>query len=185
MKDSLGFLELNNVSDGMTCMDFMLKGALINIVKASIVNPGKFFIILQGSYGNIENAMQIAVNNFTNSIVDFYMLGRAEEGLINSLLGIENHENVESLAIIDTENIISGIIIADIISKTSYASIMKFNVSESMGGRTNIVINGEYSSLRHAIDEILSHINLKDKIIASNVIANPEDTLKQIMLNSK
>ncbi|WP_055665157.1 BMC domain-containing protein [Desnuesiella massiliensis] len=185
MNSALGFLELNNVSDGIACMDFMLKGALINVIRSSVVNPGKFFIIIEGSYGNIENAMQIAVNNFEQSIVDFYMIGKAEEALLSSLKGIESAENLESLAIIDTLNIITGVIIADITSKTSNARVVRFNISETMGGRTSIVISGEYSSVKHAVEQISSPINLRDKIIACNVIANPHDTLKEALFHNK
>ncbi len=185
MNSALGFLELNNVSDGITCMDFMLKGALINVIRSSLVNPGKFFIIIEGSYGNIENAMQIAVNNFDKSIEDFYMIGKAEEDLLNSLKGIEANEKLESLAIIDTLNVITGVIIADITSKTSDANIVRFNISEAMGGRTNIVISGEYSSVKHAVEQICLPMHLKDKIIACNIIANPHDTLKETLFHNR
>lgn len=185
MKEALGFLEFENVSDGIACMDYMLKGAFINVLKCSTVNPGKFFIIISGSYGNIENAIEIAINSFDGSILDFYMIGNAKEDLIDSIKEIRNDTKIESIVIIDTLNIVTGVIAADMALKMSDVEIIKFDISSDMGGRTNIILNGEYSSVRYAAEQIMLAMNLRNKIIAKNIIANPSEELIKTIFSDK
>jgi microcompartment protein CcmL/EutN len=185
MKEALGFLEFENVSDGIACMDYMLKGAFINVLRCSAVNPGKFFIIISGSYGNIENAIELAINNFDGSILDFYMIGKAEDNLIDSIKEIRNDAKIESIAIIDTFNIVTGVIAADMALKMSNVKIIKFDISSDMGGRTNIILNGEYSSVSYAVEQIMLTMNLRSKIIARNIIANPSEELIRTISSDK
>ena len=59
MKRAIGLVELRSIARGMSTTDKMLKAANVELLRAHVVCPGKYIILIAGNISNVRTAVEV------------------------------------------------------------------------------------------------------------------------------
>lgn len=86
--ETIGFLELNSIAQGIQAADTMLKAAEVNLVFARTACPGKYHVMLSGDVAAVQAAIEAGQSAGGACVVDSVVIPRVHPQVILSLIHI-------------------------------------------------------------------------------------------------
>lgn len=172
MKETIGILEFSNVIEGISCIDNLLKNSIVNIVLCKIIMPSKYLIIFSGTLGNVENAIEIAIDKYNDGLIDFSLQGTIDSSIIEFLNDNIKRELKGSLAIFQFDSVCKGISYSNKFVKNYPVEIINIDFSDKLNGNSVVYLCGDLSALK----QITNGLNAK-----ATVIANPHELTKDLI----
>lgn len=180
--NSIGLVEVKNVSRGIRVTDEMLKSAGINLLQSGSVCPGKFVSIVGGDLSSIKAAVDRGVMVADDALIDSFVIGNLGEKVFEAMCGTANVKERKALGVVETFTAASAILAADAAVKAANVSLIEVRVARGMGGKCFVTMTGEVSDVKAAV-EAGARIAAKDGVlIGTEVIANPHPELWEAIL---
>ena len=199
--DVLGSIELLSVADGYRALDAILKAAPVGILKAEIINPGKFLILITGEVISVEYAMNAAISAGTDSIIDHAVLNNLSSQVLCSLEETAESEksslhqgymfwlvpeikkqsendSVDSVGIIEANSITAAIEAADIAVKAAEVAIQSIEIGTDAGGKGITTIIGAIGDVQLAMDRAVGHVKMKEQLYKDMIISGLHSDVK-------
>ena len=99
---SIGMVEYQTVSAGMTAADLMVKTAGVEILQSSVVCPGKYITLIGGELSAVRASIDAAKAQFGDKLSDSFVLGNPHEDIFPAIYGGASVENARSLGVLET-----------------------------------------------------------------------------------
>ena len=120
----LGIIELDSIASGYIVLDAVIKAAPVSVLKAEMLNPGKFIIFLTGDVASVEFSMDAGIEAGVEAVLDHVLLQNLSSqvfpamekggGPVSSSTG---GNRLDALGIIETYTTASAIEAADAAAK--------------------------------------------------------------------
>jgi microcompartment protein CcmL/EutN len=182
MSKAIGMVEYKTVSQGLYVADMMLKTAEIEIVEAQTVCPGKYIAIICGELSAVNACIEAARNNFSNYLIDSFILGNPHESIFPAIYGTTHIEKIRALGILETFSAASIFVAADEAAKTAQVELIELRVARGMCGKSYLMLTGELAAVEAAIDKAKKAVGENAMLLDSSVIANPDSKLCKSIL---
>jgi len=183
---ALGLMETASVARGMVVADAMVKRALVTLVKAHPVTPGKFIVLVAGGEEEVEQAMAEGLAIAGDTLVDRLYLPKADPQLAPALGGavqVERLEELDSLGIVETFSVASALLSADRAVKAAEVRLVQLRLARGLGGRAFYVLSGALHQVEAGIEAGRSII-YDGMLLTTEVIARPHrDLLRELLLS--
>jgi microcompartment protein CcmL/EutN len=75
-KRAIGIIELRSIARGMYTTDVMLKQAKVELLRAHVVCPGKYVILIAGAISQVQSAIEAGKKVAPEVVVDSWVCGR-------------------------------------------------------------------------------------------------------------
>ena len=181
MKKSLGLVELKSTPIGILTVDEMLKAANVELVSANPICPGKYIILVSGNVGAVKSSVKAGVMTGSSFVVHDHVITNISEDVIPALSGTVEVPQLKALGILETMSALSAIRAGDIAIKAANITLMEIRMARGLGGKGFIVMSGEVSSVKSAIQSCLNELQESGDIVSTAVIPAPhKDTLKAL-----
>ena len=177
----LGILELKSIADGLIALDGMVKAAPVSVLKAEVVNPGKYLIIVYGDVASVDYAMERGRTLGNPSLIDHLFLKNIDEHLIEVLLKnapAVHHEDEESLGILETLSVASCIEAADLAVKATGVKILKLLIGNELGGKAVLSFSGTLGEVEDAMHVIVTYAEQKGQLYRNVVLTGPHADMR-------
>ncbi len=149
--DSLGIVESRSIAAGVELADMMVKGADIELVKASTICSGRYLIQVSGDVKAVEIAVEIAQNS-GRTLAGSFILSNVSDQVVNALKKRSALQKYDALAVVECRTASSGIAAADCCVKRSQISLARLVTGHGINGKSYFVISGDVSSVKEAAD---------------------------------
>ncbi|HIU49016.1 MAG TPA: BMC domain-containing protein [Candidatus Avimonoglobus intestinipullorum] len=180
--DSVGLIEVKNVSKGIKVTDEMLKSAGVTLLQSGSVCPGKFVTLVGGALSAIQAAVDRAALVAEDALIDKFVIGRLGEKVFEALAGIAQTTERKAFGIVETFTAASAILAADAAVKAAMVELIEVRIARGMGGKSFACFTGEVADVTAAV-EAGARIAAKDGVlINTEVIANPHPDLWEAIL---
>lgn len=180
--NSIGLIEVKNVSKGIKVTDEMLKSAGVELLQSGAVCPGKFVTIIGGELSAIQSAVERAVLISEDSLIDKFIIGNLEKQVFGAMCGTAIIKEKKALGIIETFTAASAIEAADAAAKAAVVSLIEVRVARGMAGKCFVSMTGDVADVTAAV-EAGSKIAAKTGVlINTEVIASPHEELWEAVL---
>lgn len=180
--NSIGLVEVKNVSKGMVVTDEMLKSAGVVLLQSGSVCPGKFVTIVGGDLSAIQASVDRARMVAEDMLIDTFVIGNLGEHVFEAMSGVVDVPNKRALGIIETYTAASVIEAADAAVKAAVVDLIEVRVARGMGGKCFVTMTGEVADVTAAV-EAGSRIAAENGVLMnSEVIANPHPDLWESIL---
>lgn len=180
--NSIGLVEVKNVSKGIKITDEMLKSAGITLLQSGAVCPGKFVTMVGGDLSSIQAAVERAELIAEDSLIDKFVIGNLGEKVFEAMCGTAENTEKKALGIVETFTAASAVLAADAAVKAAMVSLIEVRVARGMGGKCFVTMTGEVADVTAAV-EAGAKIAAKDGVlINSEVIANPHPELWETVM---
>jgi microcompartment protein CcmL/EutN len=175
--NSIGLVEVKNISKGIKVTDEMLKSAGITLIQSGSVCPGKYVTIVGGDLSSIQAAVDRAQLCAEDSLIDKFVIGNLGDKVFEAMCGTAPTAEKKALGVIETFTAASAILAADAAVKAAMISLIEVRVARGMGGKCFVTLTGEVADVKAAV-EAGSRIAADDGVlINTEVIANPHPDL--------
>ncbi len=177
MKKSLGLIELKSIPIGFQVADEMLKAAHVDIILSTPICPGKYIVLITGKVGDVKAAIKTGEMVGGIFVVESHFLASIEESIIPAISGICDVIEIKSIGVIETISAISAVIAGDIAVKSSNVEVVDIRIARGLGGKGFMMITGEVSAVKMAIDSCVNELTDLGTITSHVVIPSPHKDL--------
>jgi microcompartment protein CcmL/EutN len=181
-KKAIGMIELRSIARGMLTTDAILKAADVELLRAHVVCPGKYIILVAGTIGHVTNAINTGRTIAPEIVVDDFILPNVHPSVFPALTATTEIDNVKAIGIIETFTLASAIVAADIAVKAASVQLIEIRLPFAMGGKAFTLFTGEVSSVRDAVQSAASQLKDEGVIDSFAVIPSPHKDLIEKLL---
>ena len=180
--NSIGLIEVKNISRGIKITDEMLKSAGVSLIQSGAVCPGKFVTIIGGNLSSIQAAVERAELIAEDALIDKFVIGNLGEKVFEAMCGTATVKEKKALGIIETFTAASAIEAADAAVKAAVVSLIEVRVARGMGGKCFVSMTGNVADVKAAVEAGARIAAKTGVLINTEVIANPHPELWEAVL---
>lgn len=180
--NSIGLVEVQNISKGIKVTDEMLKSAGVTLIQSGAVCPGKFVTIVGGDLSSIQAAVDHARNIAEDSLIDEFVIGNLGDKVFDAMCGTADIPQKKALGVIETFTAASAILAADAAVKSAMISLVEVRVARGMGGKCFVTLTGEVADVKAAVEAGAKIAADEGVLINTEVIANPHPELWEAVM---
>ncbi len=180
--NSIGLIEVKNISRGIKITDEMLKSAGISLIQSGAVCPGKYVTIIGGELSSIQAAVERAELIAEDALIDKFVIGNLGEKVFEAMCGTATVKEKKALGIIETFTAASAIEAADAAVKAAVVSLIEVRVARGMGGKCFVSMTGNVADVTAAVEAGARIAANTGVLINTEVIANPHPELWEAVL---
>jgi microcompartment protein CcmL/EutN len=181
LKKAVGFMEFKSIPVAIEATDEMLKSGNVELLMASPLCPGKYVTIIGGDVGAVEASIKHGTQIGGIHMLEAYVIPNIHEDVLPAMLGAGEIGDVKSLGIVETINAITSVQVADICAKASNVELLEIRIARGLGGKGYVLITGEISSVKTAIETAKNDLAESSLITSYSVIASPHKDIKKIL----
>jgi microcompartment protein CcmL/EutN len=182
VKRAIGLIELRSIARGIETTDVMLKQADVELLRAHVVCPGKYIVLVSGDVGAVRDAVAAGERVAPGVIVDSFVLPNAHPSIFPALAAVTEVEQVRALGVVETYTLASSIVAADIAVKAAQVQLLEIRLPFALGGKAFVILTGDVSSVRTAVESAVNALKDEGVIESYTVIPSPHKDLIQKML---
>ncbi len=180
--NSIGLIEVKNISRGIKITDEMLKSAGVSLIQSGAVCPGKFVTIIGGDLSSIQAAVERAELIAEDALIDKFVIGNLGEKVFEAMCGTAIVKEKKALGIIETFTAASAIEAADAAVKAAVVSLIEVRVARGMGGKCFVSMTGNVADVTAAVEAGARIAAKTGVLINTEVIASPHPELWEAVL---
>ncbi|MCP3974167.1 MAG: BMC domain-containing protein [bacterium] len=166
---AIALLEFGSIAAGIEAGDAMVKRAALDVIHTGTVQPGKYLVLIGGSVGDVEEALDAALMVSSEHVVDRMFLPDPHPQLITALQGQREPGEGEALGIIETVSVAAAIRAADAGLKGAAVTLREIFLADGLGGKGYLLFGGPLVEVQEAVD--LGNGRASGAVIGSRVIA--------------
>ena len=180
--NSIGLVEVKNVSKGVVVTDEMLKSAGVTLISSGAVCPGKFVTIVGGELSAIHAAVDRAELVAEEALIDKFVIGNLGDNVYEAVCGTAMVKEKKAFGIVETFTAASAIEAADAAVKAGDIELIEVRVARGMGGKCFVSMTGDVADVKAAVDAGAMIASRQGVLINTEVIANPHPELWEAVL---
>ena len=173
--NSIGLVEVKNVSKGIVVTDEMLKSAGIVLISSGSVCPGKFVTIVGGELSAIHAAVDRAELIAEDALIDKFVIGNLGDNVFEAICGTADVKEKKAFGIVETFTAASAIQAAD-------AAVIEVRVARGLGGKCFVSMTGDVADVKAGVEAGARIATEQGVLINTEVIANPHPELWEAVL---
>ena len=170
MRKAVGFVEIKSIPVGIQTADEMVKAGNVELLLSTPICPGKYVIIVGGHVGPVKAAMSKA-----ELVSGIYLID-------THIAGVTPTQQIQAVGAIETISALTAIIAADTAVKASKVSIVDLRIARGLGGKGYLVITGEVSSVRSAVNACLAKLGISGEVTSTSIIPRPHPQIVESLL---
>lgn len=182
MLNSIGMVEVKNISKGILITDEMLKSADVTLIESGSVCPGKYVTIIGGRLAAIQAAVERAEKLAEGALIDKFVIGNLGDKVYEAVSGTACAKPRGALGIVETFTAASAILAADAAVKSGVVDLIEVRIARGMGGKCFAAMTGEVADVKAAVEAGAKIAAAEGVLINTEVIANPHPDLWQSIL---
>ena len=176
---AIGMVELNSIARGIETCDYMVKAAQIQLLRSSIVCPGKYLILIGGETGDVRASMKEGMLRGGECVVDTLMLPNVHPSLIPAMSGTTQVPGYGAVGVLEFFSVASGITAADVAAKAANVTLLEVHIGYAIGGKGYVTLTGDVGAVKAAVEAASRGSEL---LVGTTVIPRPSKTLFNSLL---
>ena len=186
VRKAVGFVEIKSIPVGIQTADEMVKAGNVELLLSTPICPGKYVIIVGGHVGPVKAAMSKAELVSGIYLIDTHILDNIREEVLPAIAGVTPTQQIQAvkaeIGAIETISALTAIIAADTAVKASKVSIVDLRIARGLGGKGYLVITGEVSSVRSAVNACLAKLGISGEVTSTSIIPRPHPQIVESLL---
>ena len=149
--ETIGFLELSSIAQGVETADVVLKAAEVELLFAKAVCPGKYVVLFTGDVAAVAASLEAGQQCGGAYVVDHTVIPRVHPQVIQAIHQMTEPGAVNALGILEFFSITAAIYAADAAVKAAEVSLLDVRLGIGIGGKSFVVLTGEVAAVREAV----------------------------------
>lgn len=176
MGPALLLLELGSIARGYVALDAMAKRAVVEVLHAEPITPGKYWIALHGGEAELDEALVAGLEATGGHRIDHLLLPYAHPSVMVAVAaggGVRTGAPVDSVGVLELSSLSSAVRAADAALKCAAVSLVDLHLGRGIGGKGTVVLSGPLEDVEAAV-AAGSEAATDAFLVATEIMANPD-----------
>jgi len=151
IEPAIALVETNSIAVGILAGDAMVKKAVVQLLEARPICPGKYMVLIGGEVGPIREAWQVGVATAADALVDQLLLPNVHRSVFPALMSATPPRGDEALGIIETATAAVCVIAADAAVKAADVQLLEIRLANGLGGKSFVLMEGTVSDVEASV----------------------------------
>jgi microcompartment protein CcmL/EutN len=174
---AIGLIELSSIAIGYQVTDAMLKAAVVELVLARTICPGKFMALVWGDVAAVEASVQSGIGVSTGYLVNDLVIPNLHPQIFPAMTGTNTVNDPQALGVIETFDVVSTILAADASLKAADVQLCEVRLAMAIGGKGFYTMTGDVAAVEASIAAGLTILEGRGQVVSSVVIPRPRPEL--------
>lgn len=172
---AIATFEISSIARGYFLLDQIVKKAPVKVLEASSVTPGKFFILINGDVASVEESRLAVLAQGANHMIDDVLIPDLHPEILPGVYSQNQFQISESVGVVETTTVSSGLIAADRGLKSSDTHLIDFQMARGIGGKAYFFLTGTLDNVQAGVEAAAMSLLEKGTLIRTEVIASPHE----------
>jgi microcompartment protein CcmL/EutN len=178
---AIAAIETSSIAQGFVVADAMVKQADVNVLAASTLSPGRFWVVVGGGVASVRAAHRRGFEVAADTLLDELFIPQLHEGVLSALRGTVARSLDDALGIIETLSAASAIVAADLAVKAAHVTLRDLRLANGIGGKGVVTLSGNVADVQAAI-EAGRTLALRRGLLARSVVIPKLDARLRALL---
>ena len=151
MSVALAALETSSIAQGHVVADALVKTAEVELLAASPVSPGKYWVMIGGEVGPVRASWTRGREVAAETLLDQFFIPQLHEGVMPALRGGVGGFDHDALGVIETVTAAVAIVAADCAAKAADVIIRDLRLANGIGGKGVVLVSGAIGDVQAAV----------------------------------
>lgn len=148
---AIAALETSSIAQGIVTADAMVKQADVEVIEASVLSPGRYWIVVGGDVANVRAAHRRGVEIAGDALLDQLFIPQLHEGVMPAVRGTVPPDDADAVGILETLSATSAIVAADAAAKAAGVLLRDLRLANGIGGKGVVVLSGALPDVQAAV----------------------------------
>ncbi len=167
---ALALIEYGSIAAGLQAADAVAKKAVIRVIRAGTIQPGKYLVVFGGEVGAVEEALGAGRSLGGDAVVDFVYLPVVHPQVVEALGGLRRAEPIDALGVIETSSVASTILAADAGVKGAEVRLVEIRLGDGLGGKGIVLYAGLVADVEAAVAIGVGVLRRREHLVRQVVI---------------
>lgn len=158
IEPAIALVETNSIAAGILVGDAMVKKAVVQLLEARPICPGKYMVLIGGEVGPVRESFQVGVATAADALVDRLFLPHVHRSVFPALMSTTLPRGDacacgagEALGIIETVTAAVCIVAADAAVKAADVRLLEIRLANGLGGKSFVLMEGTVADVEAAM----------------------------------
>jgi microcompartment protein CcmL/EutN len=176
---AIAAVETSSIAQGIVAADAMMKRAEIDLLQASVLSPGRYWILIGGRVADVRSSHGRGVEIAADTLLDQLFIPQLHDGVLPALRGVVAPSAADAVAVIETLTAASAIVAADAAAKAAAIVLADLRLANGIGGKGVVTITGQLPDVEAAVAAGRADAQKRGLLARAVVIARMHPMLRE------
>jgi len=151
MHVAIAAIETGSIAQGVVVGDAMVKTAEVEVLEATILSPGKYWVLVGGGVAEVRASHARGVEVAAETLLDELLIPQIHPMVLDAMRGTVPRGDEDALGVIETMSASSAIVAADLAAKAARVTLRDLRLANGIGGKGVLYLTGEVSEVEAAV----------------------------------
>jgi len=148
---AIAAIETSSIAQGIFTADAMVKQSEVELLEASVLSPGRYWIVVGGDVATVRASHARGVEVAAETLLDQLFIPQLDPGVLRALRGLGGGGEDESVGVLETLTAASAIVAADAAAKAAAITLRDLRLANGIGGKGVVVLSGALPAVQAAV----------------------------------
>jgi microcompartment protein CcmL/EutN len=148
---ALAAIETSSIAQGVVTADAMVKEAEVELLEASVLSPGRFWIVVGGDVAPVRASHRRGREVAGDSLLDELFIPQLHAGVLPAVRGVVGPAEHDAVGVVETLSAASAIVAADAAAKRAGIVLRDLRLANGIGGKGVVVLSGGLPDVQAAV----------------------------------
>jgi microcompartment protein CcmL/EutN len=148
---AIAAIETSSIAQGIVVADAMVKQSEVDVLEASTLSPGRYWILIGGDVATVRSSHKRGVEVAADTLLDQLFIPQLDAGVMAALRGLVPPNSDDAYGVLETLTAASAIVAADIAAKASDVVLRDVRLANGLGGKGIVTMSGSLSAVQAGI----------------------------------
>ncbi len=182
IEPAIALVETNSIAAGILSGDTMVKKAVVQLLEARPICPGKYMVLIGGEIGPVRESYQVGVAAAADAIVDQLLLPNVHLSVFPALMSATPPRGDEALGIIETVTAAVCIVAADAAAKATDVQLLEIRLANGLGGKSFVLMEGSVADVEASVAAGVELVRQEGLLVRQVVIPQLHEQMREKIL---
>lgn len=148
---AIAAVETSSIAQGLVTADAMVKQADVEVLHATVLSPGRYWIVVGGPVADVRSAHRRGVEVAGDALLDQLFIPQLHDGVMPALRGVVPPSDADAVGVVETLSAASAIVAADAAAKAAAIVLRDLRLANGIGGKGVVTLTGGLPDVQAAV----------------------------------
>jgi microcompartment protein CcmL/EutN len=171
---AIALIEFRSVAAGALAADAMMKKAVVQLLDAGTVQPGRYLVLIGGLTAEVDESWREGLRAAAGAVLDDVFLPDAHPSLVAACTGQRQVNVQDAVAILETTTSAAILRCTDAAIKGAMVELQELRVADGLGGKGVSLLAGELADVQAAVEIATLTLAGRDVVLCKSIVSNIE-----------
>jgi microcompartment protein CcmL/EutN len=179
MHVAVAAVETSSIAQGVVACDAIVKTAEVELIAASPLSPGKYWILIGGEVAAVRVSFRRGIEVAAETLLDSLFIPQLHPGVLTALRGTPAARDDDALGVIETMTAAAAIVAADHAAKAADVLLRDLRLANGLGGKGVLFFSGSLGDVQAAVEAGRAEAQQRGLLARAVVIPRLHPQLKE------